>query len=123
MLSSMAPTIVAKGGKPVLITGSPGGRTIINTVLCVVLNVLEFELPVREAVDAPRLHQPWFPDVVQMERGLREDAELVRKLEAMGHKVAPRPVGQGDAHTIRIGRDGRYEGAADRRRSGWAAGY
>ena len=55
--------------------------------------------------------------------GLREDAELVRKLEALGHKVAPRPVQQGDAHTIRVGPDGRYEGAADRRRSGWAAGY
>jgi gamma-glutamyltranspeptidase / glutathione hydrolase len=124
MLSSMTPTIVAKDGRPVLITGSPGGRTIINTVLCVVLNVLEFELPVREAVDAPRLHHAWFPDVVEMERGLREDRELVQKLEAMGHKVAPRPVGQGDAHTIRIDPAGRrYEGAADRRRSGWAAGY
>jgi gamma-glutamyltranspeptidase / glutathione hydrolase len=123
MLSSMTPTVVAKDGKPVLVTGSPGGRTIVNTVLCVVLNVLEFELPVREAVDAPRLHHAWFPDVVEMERGLREDGELVRKLEAMGHKVAPRPVQQGDAHTIRIGPHGRYEGAADRRRSGWAAGY
>jgi gamma-glutamyltranspeptidase/glutathione hydrolase len=123
MLSSMTPTIVAKDGKAVLVTGSPGGRTIINTVLCVVLNVLEYELPVREAVDAPRLHHAWFPDVVEMERGLREDGELVRKLEAMGHKVAPRPVRQGDAHTIRVRPDGRYEGAADRRRSGWAAGY
>ncbi|HZY84118.1 MAG TPA: gamma-glutamyltransferase, partial [Gemmataceae bacterium] len=123
MLSSMTPTVVAKDGKPVLVTGSPGGRTILNTVLCVVLNVLEFDLPVREAVDAPRLHQGWFPDVVEMERGLREDRELVRKLEAMGHKVAPRPVRQGDAHTIRIDSAGRYEGAADRRRSGWAAGY
>jgi gamma-glutamyltranspeptidase/glutathione hydrolase len=123
MLSSMTPTIVAKDGKPVLITGSPGGRTIINTVLCVVLNVLEYELPVREAVDAPRLHHPWFPDRIEMERGLREDGELVRKLEAMGHKVAERPVRQGDAHTIRIDSSGRYEGAADRRRSGWAAGY
>ena len=123
MLSSMTPTVVAKDGKVVLVTGSPGGRTIINTVLCVVLNVLEYELPVREAVDAPRLHHAWFPDRVEMERGLREDGELVRKLEAMGHKVAPRPVRQGDAHTIRIAPDGRYEGAADRRRSGWAAGY
>jgi gamma-glutamyltranspeptidase/glutathione hydrolase len=123
MLSSMTPTVVARDGKAVLVTGSPGGRTIINTVLCVVLNVLEFELPLREAVDAPRLHHAWFPDRVEMERGLREDGELVRKLEAMGHKVAPRPVRQGDAHTIRVGPDGRYEGAADRRRSGWAAGY
>ena len=74
-------------------------------------------------MDAPRLHQAWFPDVVEMERGLREDRELVAKLEAMGHKVAPRPVRQGDAHTIRVDPAGRYEGAADRRRSGWAAGY
>ena len=57
MLSSMSPTIVLKDGKVVLVTGSPGGRTIINTVLCVVLNVMEFGMPGREAVDAPR-HPP-----------------------------------------------------------------
>ena len=60
MLSSQSPTLVYKNGKPLLITGSPGGRTIINTVLCVVVNVLDFDMPVQEAVDAPRLHHQWF---------------------------------------------------------------
>src|SRR5262249_57787877 len=56
MLSSMCPNVVARDGKAVLVTGSPGGRTIINTVLCVVVNVLDFEMPPRDAADAPRMH-------------------------------------------------------------------
>src|SRR5262249_34702173 len=62
MLSSQTPTVVARNGKVVLITGSPGGRTIINTVLCVLLNVLEFEMDLDAAVAAPRLHHQWLPD-------------------------------------------------------------
>jgi gamma-glutamyltranspeptidase/glutathione hydrolase len=121
MLSSMTPTLVMKGGKPVLVTGSPGGRTIINTVLCVVLNVIEFEMPVCQAVDAPRLHHQWFPDVVRFE-GMKEYPELVEKLQVMGHAVAAHR--QGDAHTIWIDpKTGRYHGAADKRLDGKAAGY
>ncbi|MEX2112864.1 MAG: gamma-glutamyltransferase, partial [Pirellulales bacterium] len=67
MLSSMSPTLVAKDGKLVLVTGSPGGRTIPNTVLCVLLGFLEFDLDVREAVDAPRLHHQWLPDRASIE--------------------------------------------------------
>ena len=67
MLSSQSPTIVLKDGKVRLVTGSPGGRTIPNTTLWVVLNVLEFGLTPREAVDAPRTHHPWFPDVLNLE--------------------------------------------------------
>ena len=67
MLSSQTPTIVAKDGKVVLITGSPGSRTIINTVLCVVVNVIDFDMDVRAAVDAPRLHHQWFPDEARFE--------------------------------------------------------
>ena len=63
MLSSQTPTIVAKDGKVVLITGSPGSRTIINTVLCMVVNVIDFDMSIRDAVDAPRLHHQWFPDM------------------------------------------------------------
>ncbi|HEY8503920.1 MAG TPA: gamma-glutamyltransferase [Gemmataceae bacterium] len=121
MLSSMCPTIVARDGKPVLITGSPGGRTIINTVLCVVLNVTEFGMDVRAAVDAPRLHHQWFPDLVRFE-GVREHPLLVQKLRAMGHTVLG--TRQGDAHTIRIDPEtGKYLGAADRRIHGAARGY
>ena len=67
MLSSMTPTMVMRDGKLVLVTGSPGGRTIINTVLSVVLGVTEFGLNVRDAVDAPRLHHQWLPDSVEIE--------------------------------------------------------
>ena len=55
MLSSQTPTILAKNGKPVLVTGSPGSRTIINTVLCIVVNTVDFKMDIRAAVDAPRL--------------------------------------------------------------------
>ncbi|HJZ54425.1 MAG TPA: gamma-glutamyltransferase [Gemmataceae bacterium] len=121
MLSSMTPTLVLKGGKPVLVTGSPGGRTIINTVLCVVLNVIEFDMPVQQAVDAPRLHHQWFPDAVRFE-GMKEHPELVEKLQGMGHRVIGQR--QGDAHTIWIDpKSGRYHGAADKRIDGKAAGY
>jgi gamma-glutamyltranspeptidase/glutathione hydrolase len=119
MLSSQTPTIVSKDGKPVLITGSPGGRTIINTVLCVVTNVIDFDMDVQAAVDAPRQHHQWFPDVLLLEA---KDAELARNLEALGHKV--RTHRQGDAHSIWIDpKTGMYHGAADRRINGKAAGY
>ena len=125
MLSSMTPVIVLRDGKPYLLTGSPGGRTIINTVLCVTLNVLEFDMPLRDAVDAPRLHQQWLPEKVQVENGLlRQHADALEKLRTMGHKIDTKPTRQGDAHSIRVDpKTGHYEGAADQRRSGWAAGY
>lgn len=126
MLSSQTPTIVARDGKPVLITGSPGGRTIINTVLCVVVNVCEFEMDLKPAVDAPRLHHAWFPDRVQVE--VRGDAgqtarqrEVLAALRAMGHEVKTADR-QGDGHSILI-RDGVFQGYADPRIAGRAAGY
>lgn len=121
MLSSMSPTLVLKEGKPYLVTGSPGGRTIINTVLCVVVNTIDFEMPIRQAVDAPRLHHQWFPDAVRFE-GVKEHPELVAKLRAMGHTVTEHK--QGDAHSIRVDpKTGTYTGAADKRLDGKAAGY
>ena len=68
MLSSMSPTIVAKNGKPVLIIGSPGGRTIINTTLQVILNVIDHEMTVAEAIEAPRIHHQWLPDITSFEK-------------------------------------------------------
>jgi gamma-glutamyltranspeptidase/glutathione hydrolase len=119
MLSSQTPTIVRKNGKPFLITGSPGGRTIINTVLCVVTNVIDFEMDIQTAVDAPRQHHQWFPDQLLIEG---KDTELTKKLESLGHKV--RTHRQGDAHSIWIDpKTGLYHGAADRRINGKAAGY
>ena len=113
MLSSMTPTIVSKDGKVVLITGSPGGRTIINTVFSVVLAVTEFGMGVREAVDAPRMHNQWLPDSVNIEkRGATDD--LVKQLTAMGHKVNVVNA-QGDANSIGVDAQGTAWGAADRR--------
>ena len=120
MLSSMTPVIVLKDGKPVLITGSPGGRTIINTALCVVVNVLEYGMPVDEAVAAPRLHHQWFPDVARYE-GAKQGAPLMKQLTALGHRVGPHS--QGDAHSIAIDpKTGLRTGAADKRRDGKAVG-
>ncbi len=120
MLSSQTPVIVLKNGKPVLVTGSPGGRTIINTVLCVVLNVLEFDMPIGEAVGAPRLHHQWLPDTAKFE-GMKQYPELVKKLKAMGHTISA--AGQGDAHSIWIDpTTGLRTGAADRRLDGKALG-
>lgn len=123
-LSSMCPTIVMKDNRPVLITGSPGGRTIINTVLQIVLNVVEFDMDARSAVDAPRLHHQWFPDRVRAESAFeRPHPEALDGLRKRGHKLdlAGR---QGDAHTIWIDREtGEIVGAADRRISGHAAGW
>ncbi|HLW68962.1 MAG TPA: gamma-glutamyltransferase [Gemmataceae bacterium] len=120
MLSSMTPTIVAKDGKPLLITGSPGSRTIINTVLCVTVNVIDFDMNIRDAVDAPRMHHAWFPDELVMEGdtplGIRKE------LLALGHKLGGAK--QGDAHSIWIDpKTGLYYGAADKRIHGKASGY
>ncbi len=121
MLSSQTPTIVARDGKPLLITGSPGSRTIINTVLCVVVNVIDFDMDVRAAVDAPRMHHAWFPDELSFE-GTGEYPDAVKALRKMGHDV--RGGRQGDAHTIWIDpKTGLYYGAEDRRLSGKTAGF
>lgn len=120
MLSSMTPVIVLKDGKPFLVTGSPGGRTIINTVLCVVLNVLAFDMPVGDAVSAPRFHHQWLPDVTRFE-GAKAHPELVAKLKALGHAVTEHR--QGDAHSIWIDpKTGVRVGAADKRLDGKAVG-
>lgn len=113
MLSSMTPTLVTKDGKVVLVTGSPGGRTIINTVLSVVLGVVEFGLTGREAVDLPRIHHQWMPDEVTIEeRGA--DESRVAALRAMGHTVRT-STRQGDAHSIWVSPDGMPYGVEDRR--------
>jgi gamma-glutamyltranspeptidase/glutathione hydrolase len=125
MLSSQTPVILARDGRVAAVTGSPGGRTIINTVLCVVLNLVEFEMSPRAAVAAPRLHHAWFPDRVQFEgTGQAEYTELLARLREIGHEITGNPTRQGDAHTIWVDpATGRYLGAADHRRSGAAAGY
>ncbi len=98
MLSSMTPVIVTKDGKVVIVTGSPGGRTIINTVLCIILNVTEFGMTGRQAVDAPRMHHQWLPDTITLEKNSIPEADL-ELLKKMGHNIRQQGQ-QGDGHTI-----------------------
>ncbi len=123
MLSSMTPTIVAKEGRLFMVTGSPGGRTIINTVLHTILNVVDFGMNVHEAVNAPRFHHQWLPDELRYERhGLSPDTLAL--LAARGHTLAAR-ASQGAAHAIVLDPEADVlEGGADPRRAdAAAAGY
>ncbi|MEZ5344303.1 MAG: gamma-glutamyltransferase [Pyrinomonadaceae bacterium] len=116
MLSSMTPTIVSKDGKLVLITGTPGGRTIINTVLCIVLNVTEFGMDGREAVDAPRIHNQWLPDRTYLEPGGINESVFDR-LRSMGHNIPGGNHSQGDGNSIFIDLQGTATGINDKRNS------
>jgi len=113
MLSSITPALVVRDGKVVLVTGSPGGRTIINTVLSVVLGVTEYGLTGRQAVDTARIHHQWLPDRASIEEG-GVSPEVVAALTAKGHDVR---VGgrQGDAHSIWVAPDGMAYGVNDKR--------
>ncbi|HEY4809187.1 MAG TPA: gamma-glutamyltransferase [Roseiarcus sp.] len=120
-LSSMSPTLVLKGGKLVIATGSPGGSTIISTVSQIILNVIDHGLNVAEAENAPRAHDQLWPDELRIERGMSPDTILL--LEAMGHKVVLRNA-MGSANTIVRTPDGELEGASDLRQRGTLAiGY
>ena len=121
MLSSMTPTIVARDGKPVMAIGSPGGKTIINTVLRIVVNVVDFEMGLDDAVAAPRFHHQWMPDRTSFERGFPQPA--FDALLGMGHVLSDRRGIQGDAHSVFIFPDGARMGVADPRRNGAAAAY
>ena len=119
-LSSMAPTIVFRDGRVWLVTGTHGGSRIITTVLQVILNAIDHDMNIAEAVAAPRIHHQWLPDEVVAERGLSPDT--IRLLEARGHKIV---VGRtfGSANSILVTPDG-LAGAADPRQRGTLAeGY
>jgi len=119
-LSSMTPTIVLKDGKPVLITGSPGGSFIINVVLQIVTNVIDRGMDIAGAVSAPRVHDQWMPDRVNAEPAL--PADLVAALQARGDNVVVRPMTT-SANSILVTPAG-ITGAADpRTRGALAAGY
>tara|TARA_B100001559_G_scaffold311472_1_gene308023 strand:+ start:101 stop:1102 length:1002 start_codon:yes stop_codon:yes gene_type:complete len=86
MLSSMSPSIVAHDGDLVAVVGSPGGRTIINTTLQIILNMVDFGMNIQEAVNAPRMHHQWLPDRIRLE-GDAVVQDVVQALEALGHTV------------------------------------
>ena len=114
MLSSMAPTILAKDGKLFMVTGTPGGRTIINSVLETIVDAVDFGMNAQEAVDAVRFHHQWLPDVINYERfGFSPDT--VKELERRGHTLKESG-GQGSAQVIIYNaKDDMLEGGSDRR--------
>ena len=118
MLSSMSPTLVLREGRPFLMTGSPGGRTIINTVLQVIVNAIDFGMDVQAAVDEPRIHHQWMPDRVNLEDAL---GALQADIERRGHTTGL-VRHQGDAHSIMVV-DGLFYAGVDRRQRGGVAGY
>jgi gamma-glutamyltranspeptidase/glutathione hydrolase len=122
-LSSMTPTIVLKDGKVAFAIGSPGGPTIINTVLQVMLNVIDFGMDIQEAIAAPRFHHQWLPDeLFWEERGINVDTR--QALERMGHKFRELPGSLGDAQGIAIDpASGMRMGASDPRLGGVPAGW
>jgi gamma-glutamyltranspeptidase / glutathione hydrolase len=112
MLSSMTPTIVMKSGKPWLVTGTPGGSTIIDTVLQIVVDVVDFGVNIADATHQPRIYQGWTNEL-QVEPGLSPDTAAL--LQSMGHRVTVAKTVIGSTQTIMI-EPGRFSGAADSRR-------
>lgn len=122
-LSSMSPSIVLRDGKPFMVTGSPGGSTIISTTLESMLNVIDYDMNMQQAVNAPRIHNQWLPDVTKVEPGYLTD-EVRQQLEAMGHSFHSVESWGADEAILREPTTGRLQGANDRRRSaGQAAGF
>lgn len=127
MLSSMTPAIVTKDGNLYLVVGSPGGRTIINTTMQLILNVIDHGMNIQEAVDAPRIHHQWFPDRLNIEGGVAQ--EIIESLKSKGHEI--RSSGffggsyrQGDGHSIMVDPEsGVRLGAPDPRIEGAAFGH
>jgi len=124
MLSSMSPTIVSRDGVPVLVTGSPGGSTIITTTLQIILNVVGHEMPLEDAVSLPRFHHQWKPDRIIYEK-YAFSPDTLRALEQMGHVgFSPWPYGRGigDANSVLM-KDGKLYGVKDPRADGVAVGF
>ncbi|MBC6427672.1 MAG: gamma-glutamyltransferase [Cellvibrionales bacterium] len=117
-LSSMAPTIVARNGTPILATGSPGGPTIITAVLQSILNVVDFQMNAAEAATAPRLHHQWQPDRILWEPGIPADTRQI--LKSRGHPFAPTPRPFGKLQLIAHHND-RLQGSTDPRWPGGSA--
>jgi gamma-glutamyltranspeptidase/glutathione hydrolase len=122
-LSAMTPTIVLKNGKLFLVLGSPGGPTIITTVANVLMGIVDYGLNLAEAVNAPRFHQQWMPDEIQVEKhGISPDT--IGVLQRMGHKVKALNEYWGDAECIEVDeKTGELLGASDGRDHGKAVGY
>ena len=114
MLSSMTPTIVAKDGIPLFATGSPGGKTIINTTMQTILNVVDHGMTIAEAIEAPRIHHQWLPDITTFEkRGISADTQAI--YESYGHTIRTRNSIGSAMGVYRDPETGIVSGAADSR--------
>ena len=124
MLSSMTPTIVTKDGEPFMITGTPGGSTIITTVLQTIINVVDHRMTIEDAVRLPRFHHQWKPDRIMFER-FAFSPDTIRALKAKGHLDLVETDwgrGIGDANSILFA-DGVILGVKDPRAEGIAVGF
>lgn len=120
-LSAMTPTIVLKDGKLFMVLGSPGGPTIITTVANILMGVVDFGLDIQEAVNAPRFHNQWLPDELDVEKGISPDT--IHLLAAKGHEVVVKDL-WGDGECIEVDpASGERLGASDGRNNGKAVGY
>lgn len=119
-LSSMSPTIVLKDGKPVLVTGSPGGSRIISAVTQIIVDVIDYKMDIAAAVAAPRIHHQWLPDEVRIERGFPDD--VLAELRAKGHRLVE-PLGYSSANSIVVTPGGLFGAPDPRTRGSEAAGY
>ncbi len=120
-LSSMSPTLVMKGGEPVLVAGASGGPTIITGTLQALLNVVDFDLNAVSAVSRSRVHHQWLPDRLVVETDLSRD--VIFNLAGRGHIVAPRPHPFTAVQVVRVGAGGLLYGASDPRKMGVPAGF
>jgi gamma-glutamyltranspeptidase/glutathione hydrolase len=122
MLSSMTPTILEKDGKLFMVVGTPGGTTIITSVFQTIVNVVDHDMSMQEAVAAKRVHSQWLPDEIFAEAGAL-DAEAQKSLVNRGHIIHSEPVELGRVDAILIREDGQMEGGADPRGDDTAMGY
>jgi len=126
MLSSMTPTIVLKDDKPYLILGSPGGSMIITTVLQVIMNCIDFNMNIQEAVDVPRIHHQWMPDKIYFEK-FAINKDTMENLVKMGYDfsdISERIKTIGLVHGIMIDQNNKIiYGASDSRANGSAEGF
>jgi gamma-glutamyltranspeptidase/glutathione hydrolase len=118
-LSSMTPTIITRGGKLFMVVGAPGGSRITTGVMQVILDVLDFHLNPQDAVDLPRFHQQWKPDVLYLQNGF--SPQVAEALHAMGYEI--KPVGGVARVEAIVVNNGTLEGGTESRLNGKVAGY